>query len=80
VTISAPSPPSSHHSKWVCGDPNCRSKLATVRGFHPGRRLICTGAARTVHREDGIVEMTCAVCGKVNRFVWRAPSQELIAS
>lgn len=63
----------SNRSRWLCADPTCRHTLATVRGDHPRRRLSTTGAKRTVHREDGQIEMTCGKCGKVSLFSWRVP-------
>lgn len=61
----------SGRSRWLCGNPACGHQLATVRGDRPRRRLSATGSKRTVHREDGKIEMTCSKCGKVSLFEWR---------
>lgn len=63
--------PVAGRSTWHCGNRVCRVKLATVRGTHPARRLRLLTVA--VYREDGIVEIQCPACGKVNRFRWESP-------
>jgi len=67
--------PASGRSTWLCGDRACRCTLATVRGVYPARRVRFLTVV--VYREDGIVEIECPKCRKVNRFRWEAPSEKV---
>lgn len=63
--------PVSGRSTWLCGDRACRCKLATVRGVYPERRVRFLTVV--VYREDGVIEIVCPACQRLNRFRWTKP-------